>query len=118
MNSKVLVILERFGLEVGNRISTETWELLLKVVLGLTDLILKDPSDDMTHLSSRLCPLLLRVSSIQFTRNVFEKCHSDIPDNQMTQEFITNYPVVTLSFLLQILICLTEVHFTNCRTLE
>lgn len=43
------------------RFTTETWEVLLKVMLGVTDVLLKDATDEPNQLSTKLCPQLLKV---------------------------------------------------------
>lgn len=74
--SRVLNILEQVIREIGNRFSKgiclfffyiivreiiETWELLLKIMLGFTDLLLRNPVDEPNQLSTKLCPLLIKV---------------------------------------------------------
>eukprot|EP01114_Cavostelium_apophysatum_P000081 TRINITY_DN1007_c0_g1_i5.p1 TRINITY_DN1007_c0_g1~~TRINITY_DN1007_c0_g1_i5.p1 ORF type:complete len:802 (-),score=236.83 TRINITY_DN1007_c0_g1_i5:97-2502(-) len=59
--NRVLSIIEQATREIGGRFSQETWELLLKVMLGCADVLLRDPLDDPSQLSSKLCPQLLKV---------------------------------------------------------
>jgi len=59
--SRVLLVLEQCGKEIGDTFDTETWETLLKIVLGSADRLLGDPADTLQHLSTKLCPLLLKV---------------------------------------------------------
>jgi hypothetical protein len=59
--SRVLLIIEQAGRDAGNRFSPEMWEFLMKIVLGVTDYLLSDPVDEPNQLSTKLCPLLLKV---------------------------------------------------------
>jgi hypothetical protein len=68
--SRILLILEQVGREYAGKFSVQTWELLLKVVLGSADLLLKDPADEPNLLSSKLCPLLLKVIFGKIPRNI------------------------------------------------
>ncbi|KAF8980736.1 hypothetical protein BGZ46_003773 [Entomortierella lignicola] len=64
---KVLTVLTMAGRQLGNAFSEETWEVLLKVILGITDSLLREqpikPSAISEHskMSEDLCEHLLRV---------------------------------------------------------
>lgn len=73
---KVLTVLTMAGRQLGNSFSTETWQVLLKVILGITDSLLKEqppptPSrststtmmliPEQAKMSDDLCEHLLRV---------------------------------------------------------
>eukprot|EP01117_Protostelium_nocturnum_P004630 TRINITY_DN1681_c0_g1_i1.p1 TRINITY_DN1681_c0_g1~~TRINITY_DN1681_c0_g1_i1.p1 ORF type:complete len:1130 (-),score=354.28 TRINITY_DN1681_c0_g1_i1:51-3440(-) len=59
--SRVLTIIESMAKEKGSKFDTETWETLLRLMLGSTDCLLSDPTDSPYQLSTMLCPLLLKV---------------------------------------------------------
>ncbi|KAF9432411.1 hypothetical protein BGZ76_010844 [Entomortierella beljakovae] len=62
---KVLTVLTMAGRQLGNTFSEETWEVLLKVILGITDSLLREqtikPSTEHSKMSDDLCEHLLRV---------------------------------------------------------
>jgi len=53
--------MDQVSRESGDRFDTATWEVLMKIMLSITDYLLKDPNDDPNQLGSKLCPLLLKV---------------------------------------------------------
>ncbi len=62
----MLEIFENVGRQVGGRFTTEMWEELLKIMLGIVDSLLKGGRGNMDQaspLGMKLCPILLRVSS-------------------------------------------------------
>ncbi|CAG8500511.1 8579_t:CDS:10 [Ambispora gerdemannii] len=76
----VLIVLTMAGRTLGSQFSEETWLVLLKVVLGVTDCLLRDPS---TTMGDELCEHLLRVLFELWLRsrirnvemwNIFKKC--------------------------------------------
>ncbi|CAG8459818.1 2057_t:CDS:10 [Ambispora leptoticha] len=76
----VLIVLTMAGRTLGSQFSEETWLVLLKVVLGITDCLLRDPS---TTMGDELCEHLLRVLFELWLRskirnvemwNIFKKC--------------------------------------------
>ncbi|CAG8471515.1 1328_t:CDS:2 [Acaulospora colombiana] len=90
----VLIVLTMAGRTLGPRFSEETWLVLLKVVLGITDCLLHEPTSSVTPdvivekrtavtMADELCEHLLRVlfelwlrSRIQEAEmwNIFKKC--------------------------------------------
>jgi len=62
--STVLEIIQTVGQKVGSRMTVDTWEELLKIMLGITDSLLKGGRgnlDQAFSLGQILCPLLLRI---------------------------------------------------------
>lgn len=49
--------------QIGHRFTQDTWESLLKVMMGICDHLLRLP-ELMTPLANLLCPLLIKVRSI------------------------------------------------------
>ncbi|KAF9973300.1 hypothetical protein BGZ73_003471 [Actinomortierella ambigua] len=70
---KVLTVFTMAGRQLGGSFSEETWDVLLKVTLGITDCLLREPSDktspaaaaaaaqEYARMSDDLCEHLLRV---------------------------------------------------------
>ncbi|KAF9160777.1 hypothetical protein DFQ26_005190 [Actinomortierella ambigua] len=71
---KVLTVLTMAGRQLGGSFSEDTWDVLIKVTLGITDCLLREPSDKTTspsmtaaavqeyaRMSDDLCEHLLRV---------------------------------------------------------
>ncbi|KAF9169044.1 hypothetical protein BGX20_010876 [Mortierella sp. AD010] len=65
---KVLTVLTMAGRQLGNTFSEETWEVLLKVILGVTDSLLREQPikssasmSEHSRMSDDLCEHLLRV---------------------------------------------------------
>ncbi|KAG0235098.1 glycosyl transferase [Actinomortierella wolfii] len=65
---KVLTVLTMAGRQLGSSFSEETWDVLLKVTLGITDCLLREQSDksspavqEYARMSDDLCEHLLRV---------------------------------------------------------
>ncbi|KAF9109351.1 hypothetical protein BGX27_007698 [Mortierella sp. AM989] len=65
---KVLTVLTMAGRQLGNTFSEETWEVLLKVILGITDSLLREQPGkssasmpEHSKMSDDLCEHLLRV---------------------------------------------------------
>jgi len=59
--SRVLAFIEQAGREAGSRFDAQTWEHILKLMMAAADVLLKDEKDDPSQLSTKLCPLLLKV---------------------------------------------------------
>ena len=60
--STVLDIFVNIGRSIGTQFSVETWELFLKLLIGITDLILRPDAPPLQEpLQKRLCPQLLKV---------------------------------------------------------
>ena len=57
---RVLDIFSRIGSQLADRLTRDTWEVLLKIVLGISDSLLKLP-EDPHHLADELTPKLLEV---------------------------------------------------------
>jgi hypothetical protein len=64
------VLLETFeasARQIGHRFTQDTWESILKVMMGICDHLLRLP-ELMTPLANMLCPLLIKVQS--FSRDL------------------------------------------------
>ena len=60
------------GRQIGERLTVETWEELLKIVLGISDFLLKGGRgavDATSNLGSRLCGNLLKLLFELFFRS-------------------------------------------------
>ncbi|PRP80421.1 rap/ran GTPase-activating protein [Planoprotostelium fungivorum] len=58
---RVLQVMDQASREIGHTFDAETWDVLLKIILGATDRLLSDANDSSQHLSTKLCPQLLKV---------------------------------------------------------
>lgn len=63
--SKILNIFLNVGRELQSTLSTETWEVWLKLLLGMTDSLLGNPSSQECELSKDLAPQVLRVKTMK-----------------------------------------------------
>ncbi|KAG0300769.1 hypothetical protein BGZ98_008912 [Dissophora globulifera] len=79
---KVLTVLTMAGRQLGNTFSEETWEVLLKVILGITDSLLREQPTKSTALmpehykmSDDLCEHLLRVLFELWLRSNIRQVH-------------------------------------------
>lgn len=66
---KVLAVFAKAGRTLGPSFTQETWVVLLKVVLGITDYLLREPMGDhgrngMLNMGDELCDHFLRVRNI------------------------------------------------------
>ena len=68
--SQVLKILEMVGRELASSLETETWELLLKVLMGMVDGLLSTTvgSGQEGTLATELCTQLLQVIYLHFIK--------------------------------------------------
>ncbi|KAF9574487.1 hypothetical protein EC968_006292 [Mortierella alpina] len=79
---KVLTVLTMAGRQLGNSFSEETWEVLLKVILGITDSLLREQPataalqmPEHTKMSDDLCEHLLRVLFELWLRSGIRQVH-------------------------------------------
>lgn len=57
----MLLIFEIAAKDIGPRLGTETWEVFLRVMLGITDYLLKETTEETNNLATKLAPMLMRV---------------------------------------------------------
>ncbi|KAI8599710.1 hypothetical protein EDD21DRAFT_416527 [Dissophora ornata] len=79
---KVLTVLTMAGRQFGNTFSEETWEVLLKVILGITDSLLREQTvkssalmPEHCKMSDDLCEHLLRVLFELWLRSNIRQVH-------------------------------------------
>ncbi|KAG0208841.1 hypothetical protein BGX28_000316 [Mortierella sp. GBA30] len=78
---KVLTVLTMAGRQLGNSFSEETWEVILKVILGITDSLLRQQSKlnlvmpEHVKMSDDLCEHLLRVLFELWLRSGIRQVH-------------------------------------------
>ncbi|KAF9279402.1 hypothetical protein BGZ68_007949 [Mortierella alpina] len=79
---KVLTVLTMAGRQLGNSFSEETWEVLLKVILGITDSLLREQPataalqmPEHSKMSDDLCEHLLRVLFELWLRSGIRQVH-------------------------------------------